>query len=127
MTEKTYVVAGVNWIAKVEIADSFSDCPQTEAATRAVEALYGMRKDIKIQKHKAKITKNQRKDGVTSALFDLLTDELTEGCRVGCLLAISNGIDEWFISSKVILENVGVPKLVAIFNEKYPDKKEKTY
>jgi hypothetical protein len=36
-----------------------------------------------------------------------------------------DGPEEWYINSKSILENVGVPNLVKRFDEKYPTKKTK--
>lgn len=122
---KQYVVAGVDWFAEVDLSDYNLDSPQTEAATRAVESLIGKRKDIKIHKHKSKLPK-KFKNELNTALFGLLQDELTKGCRIGILLAISDGENEWYVNSKVILENVGLPKLVDVYNVKYPDKKEKT-
>lgn len=132
MSEKKFVVAGVNWIAEVDLPDFDFESPQTEAATRAVEALYGKRNDITIEPYKPiKLTKKQKeKNELQSALIELLSDELVSGCRIGMLLCIADTSDknnEWYISSKDVLENVGVPKLIEVFNKKYPtNKKEQT-
>lgn len=121
---KHFLVAGVNWVADVDLSSYELDSPQTEAATRAVEALYGKRQDIPVKRFKPHKAKKQ--DEVHKALFELLTDELTPNCRIGMLICVQdaeNEQNEWFISSKIVLENVGVPSLVDAFNVKYPDKK----
>jgi hypothetical protein len=136
---KTFIVTGANWTAKVDLGD-YESLPtsdlQTEAATRAVEARYGKRSDVDITYHKPiKMNKKDRNQyELTAALIDLITDELQDGCGVGNLLCVidptinkGSGDDgEWYISSRVILANAGVPKLIERFNEKYPDKKQKT-
>ena len=137
---KTYLVSGASWLAEVEIEnieDLTPDQVRFEACTRALEAHFGMRDDIEISRHPPiKLTKEQRsEDQIHSALVDLLTTELETGCGVGVLLCVMDDKDpeeykegedhEWYMNSKSILENVGVPKLVKKFNEKYPDKKKK--
>jgi hypothetical protein len=133
---KNFIVAGSNWVAEVDLTD-YEDIPsstiQMEAATRAVEALFGKRDDISIFKHDPpKLTPLQKKqDELHAALIELLTDELDSGCGIGCLLCVMDnqnpatykkGEDhEWYISSKAVLENVSIPKLVQRFDEKYPD------
>lgn len=133
---KTFLVAGSNWIAEVSLSDIDHLPPeslQIEAATRAVESLYGKRKDITIQRHKPiKLTKKQKKDNALQAsLIELLTTELQPGCGIGMLLCIwetqnSDEKDqEYYINSKSVLENVGIPKLIDVFEKKYP--KQKTH
>jgi hypothetical protein len=122
---KHFLVAGVNWVADVDLSSFDLDSPQTEAATRAVEALYGKRQDIPIKRFKPHKAKKQNE--VHKALFDLLTNEITPGCRIGMLLYIqdaNNQMNEWFISSKNVLENVGYPSLVTAFDKKYPNKEK---
>lgn len=136
---KTYTVTGVNWTAEVNIdnLDSVVDSDfHVEAATRAVEARFGKRSDISISYHKPiKLTKKQKNQfELQAALFELLTEELVDGCGIGNLLCVidtePNGLkqldNEWYVSSKLILANAGIPKLVNRFNEKYPDGKPKT-
>jgi hypothetical protein len=133
---KNFIVAGSNWVAEVDLTDCQDLQPSTlqmEAATRAVEALFGKRDDVPIYKRAPiKLTASQKKqDELHAALIELLTDELDTGCGIGCLLCVMDNQDpatykkgedhEWYISSKAILENVSVPKLVKRFDEKYPD------
>jgi hypothetical protein len=134
---KTFFVAGANWVSQVELDTEHFTTEQIklEAATRAVEQHLGKRHDIPYLKHDPiTLTDEQRKSNeLHSALMDLLTEELVEGCGIGMLLCIMDnrasdsipkGEDsEWYISSKNILENVGVPSLVKRFDEKYPVKK----
>lgn len=136
---KSFVVTGANWTAEVEL--NFWETqppvdPHIEAATRAVEARYGKRSDIPITYHKPiKLTQKQKdKFELQSVLIDLLTEELIAGCGIGMLLCVidptvvkDSGMDsEWYISSKEILANAGIPKLITTFDEKYPDKKKQT-
>jgi hypothetical protein len=136
---KTYLVAGANWVAEVELANVetlSADDIRMEAATRAVEAKFGKRKDIAINQHPPiSLSKQQKKENeLHASLVELLTEELETGCGIGMLLCIMDNQDpdtykegedhEWYVSSKSILENVGVPSLVERFNKKYPDKKK---
>ena len=137
---KTFLVAGASWVAEVELTDteSLPQSLQMEAATRAVEARYGMRSDIPVYLHSPiKLTKSQKNaDELHASLVTLLTDELVKGCGIGCLLCVMDNSEEakqkpdedheWYINSKSVLENVGVPKLVERFIEKYPVKKVET-
>jgi hypothetical protein len=138
---KNFIVAGMDWVAWVDLTDCDYIPPdklQMEAATRAVEALYGKRDDVPISKHKPiQLTAKQKKqDELHAALIDLLTDELEEGCGIGMLLCVMDDQDpetykkgenhEWYISSKAVLENVSIPKLINRFNEKYPNTKSKS-
>lgn len=134
---RTFFVAGTNWVSEVELDTEHLTVDQIklEAATRAVEQHFGKRHDIPYLKHNPiTLTDEQRKsDELHSALIDLMTEELEEGCGIGMLLCIMDnrqskdipkGEDsEWYISSKSILENVGIPSLVKRFDEKYPVKK----
>lgn len=126
---RTFFVAGSNWISEVDIDTEHLTQEQIkiEAATRAVEQHFGKRNDILYQNNVPFIpTEEQRKeDELHTALIDLLTEELEEGCGIGVLLCIMDrdGTDEWYINSKSILENVGIPYLVKRFDEKYPTKK----
>lgn len=136
---KSYLVAGANWIAELDIATEHltDDDIKMEVATRAVEAHFGKRSDVLYKKHtKIKLSGKQKKaETLHTALIELLTEELEKGCGIGMLLCIMDKKDpktykkgeehEWYISSKPILENVGVPALVQRFNEKYPDQKDK--
>lgn len=126
MTNKTYLVAGANWIAEVELEDveNFDiDTIKTEAATRAIEGLFKKRFDIPINHHEPIQPDG---DELHDALIGLLTTELELGCGVGSLLCIIEPDDveqhtehqEWYISSKEILQNVGLPHLVEIFDQK---------
>lgn len=136
--EKTYIVAGANWIAEVELTDIehlSKDEIQLEACTRAVERHFGKRTDIPYQKHPPiTLTPSQKKqDELHAALVQLLTDELEPGCGIGVLLCVMDNQDpdtydanedhEWYINSKTILENVGIPSLISTYNKKYPSKK----
>ncbi len=138
--EKTYLVAGANWIAEVNlnnIEHLTQNEIQLEACTQAVERHFGKRKNIPYYKHDPlTITEEERKDDeLRAALVDLLTEELKEGCGIGMLLCVTDNQDpatyadgkehEWFVNSKMILENVGCPSLIKAFDEKYPDKKPK--
>jgi hypothetical protein len=136
---KTFIVTGANWTAEVNLGDYESLTTfdlQTEAATRAVEARFGKRSDIQITYHKPiKLTKKQKDQcELQSILIELLTEELIAGCGIGNLLCVidpdvskEQQIDnEWYISSRIVLANAGIPKLLDRFNEKYPDKKQKT-
>lgn len=134
---RTFFVAGTNWVSEVELDTEHLTVDQIklEAATRAVEQHFGKRHDIPYLKYDPiTLTNEQRKsDELHSALIDLMTEELEEGCGIGMLLCIMDnrqssdvpkGEDsEWYISSKSILENVGIPSLVKRFDEKYPVKK----
>jgi hypothetical protein len=126
MTNKTYLVAGASWIAEVELEDveNFDvETIKTEAATRAIEGLFKKRFDIPINHHEP-----IEPDGneLHDALISLLTTELEEGCGVGSLICIMEPANveehaehqEWYISSKEILMNVGLPHLVEIFDQK---------
>lgn len=137
---KTYLVAGANWIAEVNLTDveHFNQNEiQLEACTQAVERHLGKRTDIPYYKHNPlTLTEEQRNaDELHSALIDLLTEELEKGCGIGMLLCVMDNQDpatyadneehEWYVNSKMILENVGAPSLVKTFDNKYPDKKKK--
>lgn len=134
--KKTYIVAGASWLAEVEIDNAETmTLPQmqTEATTRAVEALYKKRSDIDILHHEPlKLTQEEREeDELHATLIDLLTNELKPGCGIGMLLCIMDNRDpatykegeeyEWYISSKQILANAGLHDLVERFDAKYPD------
>lgn len=135
---KTYLVAGSNWTAQVEIENIENyelNSIQVEAATRAVEAKFGKRFDIEIYGHLpiSLTDEQQEQDELHASLVKLMTDELEPNCGIGMLLCImdNQGIvlehnkdHEWYISSKTILENVGMPHLVEKFLLKYPDNKK---
>lgn len=134
---RTLLVAGTNWVSKVELDTEHLTVEEIkmEAATRAVERHFGRRNDIPYIKHDPiKLTKKERdKNELHATLIDLMTNELETGCGIGMILCIMNtrntndipkGEDsEWYISSKMVLENVGVPSLIKRFNEKYPVEK----
>lgn len=134
---RIFFVAGANWVSEVELDTEFLSVDEikTEAATRAVEQHLNRRDDIPYRSHPPiQLTEEEREQNqLHAALVDLITDELEEGCGIGMLLCIMDNRDpnnmpkgedsEWYISSKSILENVGVPSLVKRFNEKYPVKK----
>lgn len=134
---RTFFVAGANWVSEVELDTEHLTVEQIkqEAATRAVEQHFGKRNDIPYKQHDPiKLTIEERaEDELHAVIVDLLTDELEEGCGIGMLLCIMDnrnpndvpkGEDiEWYISSKSILENVGIPSLIRRFDEKYPVKK----
>lgn len=126
---KTFFVVGSNWISEVELDTEHltDEGIKVEAATRALEQHFGKRHDIPYRsKTPICLTEEEREeDQLHTALIELLTEELEEGCGIGMLLCIieKDGPEEWFINSKSILENVGVPNLVKRFNEKYSTKK----
>ena len=135
---KTFLVAGSTWVAEVNIENAEALPPNTlkiEAMTRAVEAHFGKRDDIEITRHEPIVIPEDKRetDELHTALVDLLSEELEPGCGIGMMLCIMDNQDpatyksgedhEWYMSSKVVLENVGMPELVKRFNEKYPDKK----
>lgn len=134
---RTFFVAGANWVSEVELDTEHLTVEEIkmEAATRAVEQHFGRRNDIPYKNHDTVVlTEEEREsDPLHTAIIDLLTTELEEGCGIGMLLCIMDnrnpndipkGEDsEWYIASKSILENVGVPALVKRFDEKYPVKK----
>jgi hypothetical protein len=134
---KTFFVAGSNWVSEVEIDTEHLTTEQIkmEAATRAVERHFGKRNDIPYCKHEPiSLTKEEKQqDELYTALIELLTTELVEGCGIGILLCIMDNRDtdtiskgedsEWYIASKAVLENAGFPSLVEHFDEKYPTKK----
>lgn len=131
---RTYLVAGSNWVSEVELDTEHLTTEEIkqEAATRAVEQHLGKRNDIPYHQHpKIELTAEKRsEDELYACLVDLINNEIEEGCGIGMLLCImdNRGPDgvpkgedsEWYISSKTILENVGVPSLVKRFDEKYP-------
>lgn len=134
---RTFLVAGANWVSEVELDTEHLTTEQIklEAATRAVEQHFGKRNDLPYQRHDPiNLTAEDRaEDELHACLVDLLTEELEEGCGIGMLLCIMDNRDpdivpkgedsEWYISSKSILENVGIPSLIRQFDEKYPVKK----
>jgi hypothetical protein len=128
---RTFFVAGTNWISEIELdTEHLTDEEiKVEAATRAVEQHFGKRNDIPYQNHLplALTKEEQEQDQLHAAVIELITEELEEGCGIGMLLCImdKDGPEEWYINSKSILENVGVPNLVKRFDEKYPTKKTK--
>lgn len=131
---RTFFVAGSNWVSEIELDTEHLTTEQirVEAATRAVERHFGKRNDIPYVTHNPiSLTDDEREsDTLHAALIDLLSEELEKGCGIGMLLCIMDNRDpnsipkgeesEWYISSKPILENVGVPSLVKRFDEKYP-------
>lgn len=126
----TYTILGSDWAANVELNDKDvidKNNIHVEVITRAVEALIGKRKDVKIKNYKKHQLADMFEDSqIQSILFELMTDELEPGCRIGMLFCIfEKGKPQTFFSSKIILQNVGLPKLVAKFDKKYPDLKEK--
>lgn len=138
---KTYLVAGVNWVAEVDLENEDSFPPElvkNEVATRAVEALFKKRHDIHIEYHEPiTLTEEQRNESqLRATLLDMLKEEIVPGCGVGLLLCIMDNKDpetwktgeehEWYISSKEVLKNVGIPSLVSKFDEKYPLKTSET-
>lgn len=134
---RTFFVAGSNWVSEVELDTEHLTNEQIkqEAATRAVEQHLGKRNDLPyVQHNPISLTDDEREsDTLHATLVDLLTEELEKGCGIGMLLCIMDNRDpnsipkgedsEWYIASKSILENVGVPSLVKRFDEKYPVKK----
>lgn len=134
---RTFLVAGANWVSEVELDTEHLtvDEIKLEAATRAVEQHFGKRNDVLYYKRTPiSLTEEERNsDELHAALVDLITEELEEGCGIGMLLCIMDNRDpndvpkgedvEWYISSKNILENVGIPSLIQRFDEKYPVKK----
>ncbi len=137
---KTYLVAGSNWSAVVPI-DNVDDLSmenlQLEVATRAVETKLGKRHDIAIDDHVPIVTTDlQRKNHeLHCALVELMTDELIPECGIGMLICVMDNdkpeefkageTHEWFISSKLILENIGMTHLIREFDKRYPmEKKE---
>ena len=78
------------------------------------------------------LTEEQKKHQIHATLVELLNDELEEGCGIGAVLVImddsKSGTEnqEWYISSKIVLANVGIDKWVKRFEEKYPKKNSKT-
>lgn len=134
---RTFFVAGSNWVSEVELDTEHLtvDEIKMEAATRAVEQHFGRRNDIPYKNHDPIILteKEREQDPLHAAIIELLTTELEEGCGIGMLLCIMDNREpntipkgedsEWYIASKNILENVGVPSLVKRFDEKYPMKK----
>ncbi len=137
---KTYIVAGANWSVVVPI-DNVDDLSlenlQLEVATRGVEAKLGKRTDIVIEDHSPIITTDLQRQTheLHCAMVELMTDELVPGCGIGMLVCVMDNDKpeefkagenhEWFISSKLILENIGVNHLIGEFNKRYPvEKKE---
>jgi hypothetical protein len=135
MTKK-YLVHGSNWTAEVEIpnAEVFNeDQLPMEAATRAVEAMLDKRQDIDVSEFvPKKLSKKEKaQDEMFAAIWELLTEELEPGCGIGMLLGITDITDgkkdePRFINSKKIMENVGIPSLVDIFDAKYPSTNKQT-
>lgn len=128
---KNFMVAGSGWVAEVPLENvEVLDFEQVkkEAATRAIEALFKKRSDIEIQKHETpREDMEVPGDEINNAIVELLTSELQPGCGVGMILCVmdhehpeftSGGNHEWYISSKEILENVGLPSLVKKFEQK---------
>jgi hypothetical protein len=134
---RTFIVAGSNWVSEVELDTEHLTHEQikVEAATRAVERHFGKRFDLPYQKHQPLTLSEEvrNSDELHATLVDLLTNEIEEGCGIGMLICIMDECQdhviegennsEWWISSKNILENVGIPSLVKRFDEKYPVKK----
>lgn len=134
---RTFFVAGTNWVSEVELDTEHLTVEEIklEAATRAVEQHFGKRTDLPYLKHEPITLTNEEResDSLHAALIDLMTEELEKGCGIGMLLCIIDNRDpntipqgedsEWYIASKSILENVGIPSLVKRFDEKYPVKK----
>jgi len=133
---RTFFVAGANWVSEVELDTEHLTVEEIklEAATRAVEQHFGKRDDVPYVKHDPIVLTDDERESDTlhACLVDLLTDELEKGCGIGMLLCIMDNRapsnipkgeeSEWYIASKSILENVGVPTLVKRFDEKYPVK-----
>lgn len=132
---KKYIVAGANWTAKVSFEDTLGvvkDIPY-EIATRAVEAFFNKRSDIKIKRGVQFVSKQpvDTLDDMHDVMIDLLSTELIAGCGIGMLIMVMDDKNpanyktgeshEWFIQSKDILSNVGLPTLIDAFNTKYPD------
>ena len=131
--EKTYFVAGKNWVAPIPISDiehfASDHNIKIEAATRAIEALFKKRSDIEIQHHDPiTITpEEEESDPLHATLVGLLQKEIEPGCEVGMVLCIFDSEDaetlldgkehEWYINSRNILQNAGVPHLVKKFDE----------
>lgn len=131
---KNYLVAGVNWVAEIpleiEKEDSI-DAIKLEACTRAIEARVGKRNDIVIKEMEPMVLSDGEKseNPIRAALIQLFTTELVIGCGIGAFLCVMedkiNGEDiegnrEWYVSSKTIFENAGIPKMVESFNKQYP-------
>lgn len=130
---KTFLVAGSNWVAEVDIVDVETLSLGTikmEAATKAIEALFKKRDDVEIDYHEPIVLTQEQKDSdnLHCKLVELLTDEIEPGCGVGMVLCIMDNQDpdkhkagedhEWFVSSKTILENAGMPMLAQKFDER---------
>jgi hypothetical protein len=132
---KNFLISGVNWVAEVEVnnAETYEERDlHIETTTRAVEAKFGKRKDVNILYHDPlKITPSDEQS-LETHLLNLLTHEITPKSGIGmvmCIMDLQTSDDkenEWYISSKVILENAGFPSLVEKFDHKFPDKKSKT-
>lgn len=128
---KSFLVAGATWTATVtvEYVENYAtdDDLRIEAATQAVEALYGKREGVEIHKHNFTITDNSSE--YTQILCALINTEIEPNCGIGAVLVIKNQDDEitnkdedneWYISSKIILNNAGFPKLATKFDAKFP-------
>lgn len=136
---RNFVVSGTNWMSQININtdDIPADQLLMEVATRAVERHFRKRSDVFYKTHDPIcLTKEERaEDEFKAILVDLLTTELEEGCGIGTMIFImdcrddisENEDSEWFISSKPVLENVGIPSLIQKFIEKYPIEKSETH
>jgi hypothetical protein len=135
MTKKFYVT-GANWSAYVDLStyDHLTDSQLIyEACTQGLEQHIGKRTDVLYNAHKAiTLTDEQKTENpLYAALVDLITTEISPNCGVGALLCVMEDVEnpkdgkdhEWYINSKSILENVGIPSLVSIYDEKYPQMK----
>jgi hypothetical protein len=127
---KTYIVSGATWLAEVELdqPETMSENDiQIEAATRAVERHI---KKIPIEgvsysSHKNPIKVDESYPEVYSSIIEMMVEELEKGCGIGGLLCImgydnSSLGEECYVNSRDILVNVGLPKLVNVYDKRYP-------
>ena len=125
---KEFLIAGSDWIAEVPVDEKDTHEPdlKVEAATRAVEAVLGKRDDIDLYAYDGILGKDgEEKNELQETLMELVREELEPGCRIGCLLVITQKGDKefYFINSKIPLSNAGVYDLANKFDKKYPDQK----
>ena len=130
---KVFMVAGTNWVATVNIEnykDYNKDQIWIEAATRGVEKHFNKRNDVDIEYREPDYEEIKEKfpnmNKIDRNMLELKSTELEKGCGIGGIICINGEEENRFIMSKFILENVGIPHLVDVFNKKYPNP-EKTF
>lgn len=134
---KNYLVSGATWVAQVDITDTIMenlspDDIHIEVATIAVEAYYKKRTDVVIVNHDPIEMSNEEmiQNEGQACIMELMADEIEKGCGIGVLLCVmdvtgprqNDGEHEWYISSKLVLENAGMPRLANLYLQKHPDK-----